>query len=172
MDVNELIDNLRFPSWHDLEDPDATLLADAADALSTLQGENEKMRAENNMLRRVQPVELNGEAARSLSLALEASQLRAELEQVKAEKAKAIENLSDNLRIAYQSRDAAVEDMTEIIGDIEKIRREYDVDNADADEAFAELCNGYCANAGNLCYEEGEHYRCKHFKWRGPQKGE
>lgn len=46
MDVNELIDNLRLPSWHDLEDPDATLLADAADALSTLQAENEKLRAE------------------------------------------------------------------------------------------------------------------------------
>lgn len=46
MDINELIDNLRFPSWHDLEDPDATLLADAADALSTLQAENEKLRAE------------------------------------------------------------------------------------------------------------------------------
>lgn len=46
MDVNELIDNLRMPSWHDLEDPDATLLADAADALSTLQAENKRMRAE------------------------------------------------------------------------------------------------------------------------------
>ena len=46
MDVNELIDNLRMPSWHDLEDPDATLLADAADALSTLQAENEKLRGE------------------------------------------------------------------------------------------------------------------------------
>ena len=46
MDINELIDNLRLPSWHDLEDPDATLLADAADALSTLQAENEKLRAE------------------------------------------------------------------------------------------------------------------------------
>ncbi len=44
MDVNELIDNLRMPSWHDLEDPDATLLADAADALSTLQAENEKLK--------------------------------------------------------------------------------------------------------------------------------
>lgn len=43
MDVNELIDNLRMPSWHDLEDPDATLLGDAADALSTLQAENEKL---------------------------------------------------------------------------------------------------------------------------------
>ena len=44
MDINELIDNLRFPSWHDLEDPDATLLADASDALSTLQAENEKLK--------------------------------------------------------------------------------------------------------------------------------
>lgn len=44
MDVNELINNLRLPSWHDLEDPDATLLADAADALSTLQAENEKLK--------------------------------------------------------------------------------------------------------------------------------
>lgn len=44
MDVNELIDNLRMPSWHDLEDPDATLLADAADALSTLHAENEKLK--------------------------------------------------------------------------------------------------------------------------------
>lgn len=120
MDINELIDNLRMPSWHDLEDPDATLLADAADALSTLQGENEKMRDE--------------------------------LDSVKCE------------------RDAAIKDLFEIIGDIEEIRCGYDVDNADADEAFAELCNGYCANAGNFCYEEGEHYRCKHFKWRGPQE--
>lgn len=120
MDINELIDNLRFPSWHDLEDPDATLLGDAADALSTLRVENEK--------------------------------LRDELDSVKCE------------------RDAAIKDLFEIIGDIEEIRCGYGVDNADSDEAFAELCNGYCANVGNLCYEEGEHYRCKHFKWRGPQE--
>lgn len=122
MDVNELIDNLRMPSWHDLEDPDATLLADAADALSTLQAENKK--------------------------------LRDELDSVKGE------------------RDAAIKDLFEIIGDIEEIRCGYGVYNADTDEAFAELCNGCCANAGNLCYEEGEHYRCKHFKWRGPHKEE
>lgn len=48
MDVNELIDNLRMPSWHDLEDPDATLLADAADALSTLQAENAEMQKQLN----------------------------------------------------------------------------------------------------------------------------
>lgn len=41
-----------MPSWHDLEDPDATLLADAADALSTLQVENEKMRAELEQVKR------------------------------------------------------------------------------------------------------------------------
>lgn len=52
MDVNELIDNLRLPSWHDLEDPDATLLADAADALSTLRAENEKLRAELEQVKR------------------------------------------------------------------------------------------------------------------------
>lgn len=49
MDINELIDNLRMPSWHDLEDPDETLLTDAATALSTLKAENEKLRAESIM---------------------------------------------------------------------------------------------------------------------------
>lgn len=93
---------------------------EAAEALSTLQTENEKMRAE--------------------------------LDSVKCE------------------RDAAIKDLFEIIGDIEEIRCGYGVNNADADKAFAELCDGYCANVGNFCYEEGEHYRCKHFKWRGPQK--
>lgn len=52
MDINELIDNLRFPSWHDLEDPDATLLTDAADALFTLQAENEKLRGELEQVKR------------------------------------------------------------------------------------------------------------------------
>lgn len=80
------------------------------------------------------------------------------------------EKLRDELDSVKCERDAAIKDLFEIIGDIEEIRCGYGVDNADADEAFAELCNGYCANAGNLCYEEGEHYRCKHFKWRGPQK--
>lgn len=111
---------------------------DAATALSTLQAENEK--------------------------------LRAELERVKAEKAKAIESLSENLRAAYQSRDAAVEDMAEMIGDIEEIRRGYGVDNDDANSAFAGLCGNYCVNNGHFCYEESENYRCKHFKWRGMVK--
>ena len=110
-------------------------------------------------------------AARS-TLQAENEKLRAEMEQVKAEKAKAIETLSENLRAAYQSRDAAVEDMAEMIGDIEEIRRGYGVDNADADSAFADLCGNYCANNGHCCYEESENYRCKHFKWRGMVKGD
>lgn len=85
-------------------------------------------------------------------LQTENEKVRAELDSVKCE------------------RDAAIKDLFEIIGDIEEIRCGYGVNNADADKAFAELCGGYCANVGNFCYEEGEHYRCKHFKWRGPQK--
>ena len=46
MDIEKLIVSLRSPSWQDLEDPDAPLLEDAATALSTLQAENEKLRAE------------------------------------------------------------------------------------------------------------------------------
>ena len=80
------------------------------------------------------------------------------------------EKMRDELDSVKCERDAAIKDLFEIIGDIEEIRCEYDVDNADADKAFAELCEGYCANAGNFCYKEGERYRCKHFKWRGPHK--
>lgn len=86
------------------------------------------------------------------------------------EAANAIEQLQKELDAIKRDRDAAVKDLFEIIRDIEEIRRGYGVDNADADDAFAGLCGGYCANVGNLCYEEGEHYRCKHFKWRGPHK--
>lgn len=148
MDINELIDNLRFPSRHDLEDPDATLLTDAADALSTLQAENERLRKE-----------LEYEREHANAYHEECGQWEAENEK-----------LRDELDSVKCERGAAIKDLFEIIGDIEEIRCGYGVDNADTDEAFAELCNGYCANAGNLCYEEGEHYRCKHFKWRGPQK--
>lgn len=52
MDIEKLIVSLRFPSWQDLEDPDAPLLEDAATALSTLQAENEKLRAELEQVKR------------------------------------------------------------------------------------------------------------------------
>lgn len=90
------------------------------------------------------------DAATALStLQAENEELRAELESVRAE------------------RNATVEDVAAIIGDVEEIRRGYGVDNADADGAFAELCETYCANKGHFCYAECEKYHCKNFKWRG-----
>lgn len=124
MDIEKLIERLKvegnITDCLTLEITDWEVLDEAATALSTLQAENEK--------------------------------LRAELEQVKAE------------------RDAAVEDVASIIGDVEEIRRGYGVDNADADGAFADLCGTYCANNGCLCYAECEKYHCKNFKWRGQKK--
>ena len=86
------------------------------------------------------------------TLQAENEKLRGELESVRAE------------------RNAAVEDVAAIIGDVEEIRRGYGVDNADADGAFAELCETYCANNGRLCYAECEKYHCKNFKWRGQKE--
>ena len=83
----------------------------------------------------------------------------AALEQLQAE--------NDRLR---RERDAAVEDLNAMIGDIEEIRRGYGVDNGDADGAFADLCGNYCANKSHRCYVEAEKYRCNNFKWRGPKE--
>lgn len=80
------------------------------------------------------------------------------------------EKLRAKLKQMKHERNAAIKDLSKIIGDVEEIRCEYYIDNADADKAFAELCERYCANVGNFCYEEDEYYCCKHFKWRGPQK--
>lgn len=104
MDVNELIDNLRMPSWHDLEDPDATLLADAADALSTLQAENEKLKnaadswkkkwagldkaVRNGSVYRPMQEELNLTHEENQSLKDVNEKLRAELEQVREDNKK------------------------------------------------------------------------------------
>lgn len=82
MDINELIDNLRFPSWHDLEDPDATLLADAADALSTLQAENAEMRE------KIEDARLEGYAKGLGEMSEENEKLRDELEQVREDNKK------------------------------------------------------------------------------------
>lgn len=123
-------------------DKDDCIVVRAATALSTLQAENEKLRAD--------VVRLNDLLASYQNVLV--PELRSELEQVKAE------------------RDAAVEDMAAIIGDVEEIRRGYGVDNADADDAFSELCETYCANKGRFCYAECEKYHCKNFKWRGHKK--
>lgn len=80
------------------------------------------------------------------------------------------EQLRSDLRRLQTERDAAEEDLNAIIGDIEEIRRGYGVDNGDADSAFADLCENYCANKSHRCYVEAEKYRCNNFKWRGPKE--
>lgn len=89
MDINELIDNLRFPSWHDLEDPDATLLGDAADALSTLQAENERLRKELEYERE----HANAYHEECGQWEAENEKLRAELERVKEERDAVVESI-------------------------------------------------------------------------------
>lgn len=103
--------------------------------------------------------ELNLTHEENQSLKDENEKLQAELEQVR----KCIE-------IVEFQRDAAIKDLSEIVGDIEETRCKYSIDNVNADNAFADLCGGYCANVDNFCYDKDEYYRCKRFKWRGPQK--
>ena len=52
MDIEKMIVSLRSPSWQDLEDPDASFLDYAATEISTLQAENEKLRAELEQVKR------------------------------------------------------------------------------------------------------------------------
>ena len=42
---------------------------------------------------------------------------------------------------------------------------------SDADDAFAGLCESYCAHNGHGCYKEGsDGYYCANFKWRGQKE--
>lgn len=147
MDIEKLIDRLSTESLYadkaSLEIME--LCMEAATALSTLQAENSRLRAELEYERE----HANAYYEECGQWEAENEKLRAELESVRAE------------------RNAAVEDVAAIIGDVEEIRRGYGVDNADADGAFARLCETYCANNGCLCYAECEKYHCKNFKWRG-----
>lgn len=80
---------------------------EAATALSTLQAENSRLRAELEYERE----HANAYHEECGQWEAENEKLRAELERVRYEKDKAIETLSDNLRAAYQSRDAAIKDL-------------------------------------------------------------
>lgn len=51
-----------------------------------------------------------------------------------------------------KERDAAVADISAIIGDIEEIRQNCGIDNADADHALADLCGKYCSAEDIMCY--------------------
>ena len=82
----------------------------------------------------------------------------------------AIETLRADLARVTAERDAAVSDISSALAEVEEIRRGYGVDNADADNAYANLCGNYCAKCGDNCYKEAENYRCKNYEWRGIKK--
>ena len=128
---------------------------EAADALEQLQAENDRLQAELE----------KEEAARKKQ-----ADILYELRGQKYEQTTAIDQLRAENDRFRRERDAAVEDLNAMIGDIEEIRRGYGVDNGDADSAFADLCGNYCANKSHRCYVEAEKYRCNNFKWRGPKE--
>lgn len=142
MDIEKLIEKLQNAAGG----PEGIKMChDAATTISALQAENAQLRVELEYERE----HANAYYEECGQWEAENEKLRAELEQVKRERA------------------AAVEDVAAIIGDVEEIRRGYDVGNADADGAFAVLCETYCTNKGRSCYAECEKYHCKNFKWRG-----
>lgn len=86
------------------------------------------------------------------------------------EAADALEQLQAENDRLKRERDAAVKDISDLIDEVEEIRRGYGIDDSDADKALADMCGNYCENEGDGCYIEGEKYHCENFKWRGPQK--
>lgn len=96
------------------------------------------------------------------------------LEQARGERdvvTKRMIELEQTVAKLTRERDAAVADLTNIIGEIESVRQRYGIDNANADEALSYLCGGYCAACGKMCYKEGLAFRCDNFRWRGTTEG-
>ena len=96
----------------------------------------------------------------------------ADAEDVLDEAATALEQLQAEIERLRRERDAAIKDISDLIDEVEEIRRGYGIDDSDADKALADMCGNYCENEGDGCYIEGEKYHCENFKWRGPQKEE
>lgn len=166
MDVNELIDNLRMPSWHDLEDPDATLLADAADALSTLQAKKAEMQKQLNEF--------------SEFLCHLIGEMRSENEKLRAELKSKVDFVFqqtkelDRKNLLLQEQEAK----------LEQIKKRIEIVEFQRDVAIDQL-HGYCPSYTHYTpnHNEGPCRTCKyeyyHFlnnesldnwEWRGPQK--
>lgn len=104
MDYKNLIEKLRFPTWYDLEEPDSTLLADAATAITDLLARAEAAEAENTALRRMQPVRLDDTSAQALTLAAEVSELKQKLEAAESEAERLKNIMRDNWILVIPSR--------------------------------------------------------------------
>ena len=132
-------------------------LREAATALEQLQAENDRLQAELE----------KAEAVRKKQ-----ADILYELRGQKYEQTTAIDQLRAENERLKRERDAAVKDISDLIDEVEEIRRGYGIDDSDADKALADMCGNYCENEGDGCYIEGEKYHCENFKWRGPQKEE
>lgn len=132
-------------------------LREAATALEQLQAENDRLQAELE----------KAEAVRKKQ-----ADILYELRGQKYEQTTAIDQLQAENDRLKRERDAAVKDISDLIDEVEEIRRGYGIDDSDADKALADMCGNYCENEGDGCYIEGEKYHCENFKWRGPQKEE
>ena len=175
-------------------DKDDCIVVRAATALSTLQAENAEMQKQLNEFSEFLCRMTGGLLSKTNYTAQEMATVAEDYQQkvcgecdLQAENEKLCSDLRrlqterDTLWAANQhllaereqltaERDAAVSDVSAILAEVEEIRRGYGVDNADADNAFANLCGNYCAKCGNNCYEEAENYRCKNYEWRGQKE--
>ena len=160
MDINELIDNLRFPSWQDLEDPGATLLGDAADALSTLQAENEKL-----------PEKI--EDARLEGYAIGIGEMNAELEQEHAHRLH-----------AEQHANAFLEDCKRLDAELKQVKKCIEIVEFQRDAAIKQL-HGHCYACAyyTSSHNQGPCSECKYeyylypcdamkdnWEWCGPEE--
>ena len=67
------------------------------------------------------------------------------------EAATALEQLQAENDRLKRERDAAVKDISDLIDEVEEIRRGYGIDDSDADKALADMCGNYCENEGDGC---------------------
>lgn len=151
MEIEKLIERLQ--NWDGIK-PDREIDC-AIEGLKALQAENDRLQAELE----------KAEAVRKKQ-----ADILYELRGQKYEQTTAIDQLRAENERLKRERDAAVKDISDLIDEVEEIRRGYGIDDSDADKALADMCGNYCENEGDGCYIEGEKYHCENFKWRGPQK--
>lgn len=183
-DIEQLIERLNQYSQtliaYQMGGEFADVCMDVATALSTLQAENAEMQKQLNEFSEFlchiigemssENEKLRAELKSKVDLVFQQTKELDRRNLLLREQEAELEQVKKCIEIAEFQRDAAIKDLSEIIGDIEKIRCEYDIHNSDADDAYMNLCGIYCANEGYICYKEDENYRCKNFEWRGPQK--
>ena len=151
MDYDKLIERLWDAGWTNPGLTDKQSLEwDAATAIETLL-------AENSTLRKMQPVELSGDAATSFALAQEVSRLRAELESEHAHRIHAEQHADDFLR-----------DCEQLNAELERVTAERDGAVRDL-ELFA-TCDTCKFGEMKMAYDCLGCDHASNWKWRGVKK--